>query len=90
MHTVPPLPEVLSPLPHASQDVWFDSLAMVFSAQASHSTVAYVKSLEAQKKQAQDKLREEVQRHKALRIAHRAQSRSLEKLMGKIKGKTRV
>ena len=42
MHTVPPLPEVLSPLPHASQDVWFDSLAMVFSAQASHSTVAYM------------------------------------------------
>ena len=62
----------------------------VFADLSSHSTVAYVKSLEAQKKQVQDKLREEVQRHKALRIAHRAQSRSLEKLMGKIKGKNRI
>ena len=56
----------------------------------SRSYVARRKQIEAQRKQAQDKLREEVQRHKALRIAHRAQSRSLEKLMGKIKGKNRI
>ena len=41
----------------------------------------------AQKAKTQEKLREEVQRHKALRIAYRAQARSLEKMLGRNQGK---
>ena len=58
----------------------------VFTDLSSHPTVAYIKSLEAEKKSAQAKLREEVERHRALRIAHRAQARMLEKQAGRGRG----